>query len=289
MKRVLFTIAFILIALLLFLGFKKSGNKLTLEITGHRVNLAEAVDKALFGAKGSYAVAIKNLKTGEEYYRDENKIYDAGSLYKLATMLAVFEQIERGEISEDEIITGNVSDINRIMGVTNEEAEVEQETIEFTIKNALRQMITISHNYAAALLTQKVGVVKAQEAINRLGLKNTLIDSQDKPKITARDLLMLFEKIYKREGVSAYVSARALDLLLEQELNDRIPKYLPGEAKVAHKTAEIDYQKHDAGIVFTLKGDYVIVVLSESDNPSAASERIANLSKEVYEYFNKKN
>ncbi|MBI2622076.1 serine hydrolase [Candidatus Microgenomates bacterium] len=80
-----------------------------------------------------------------------------------------------------------------------------------------------------------------------------------------------------------------ISLLLQQELNDRIPKYLPKEAKVAHKTGEIDFAKHDAGIVFANSGDYLIVVLSESDNPSAASERIANLSKAVYEYFSKKN
>lgn len=289
MRKFVFFIAFIFIILLLLLGFKKSGSNLTLEITGHRTNLVETVDESLFGTNGTYAVAIKNLKTGEEYYRDQDRIFDAGSLYKLGTMLAIFEQVERGEISEDEIITGNVSDINKILGVSSEEAEVKQETIEFTVKNALRQMIAISHNYAAVLLTQKVGAGKAQEAIDKLGLVNTKIDTVDKPKTTAKDLLVFFEKIYKREGVSAYTSARVIDLLLEQELNDRIPKYLPKEAHAAHKTGEIDYQKHDAGIVFTPKGDYIIVILSDSDNPGAASDRMANLSKEVYKYFSKKN
>lgn len=280
-------------AVIIFLSFFAVKNiqldKFTLELVGTRKNLDQIIENALEGSKGTYSLAIKNLKTGEESYRDENRIFNAGSFYKLETMLTVLREIEKGELPEEEVLAGNVEEINKVLGVTTEEAELKEGTVDFTVESALRQMIAISHNYAAVLLTEKVGVKKIQEVINNLGLKNTLIDTQDRPKTTASDILLFFEKVYKREGVNAYVSQRILDLLLEQEINDRIPKYLPKEAKVAHKTAEIDYQKHDAGIVFTPKGDYIIVVLSETDNPSAASERIANISQEVYQYFDKKN
>ncbi|MBI2338432.1 serine hydrolase [Candidatus Daviesbacteria bacterium] len=290
MRKIFPILALFLVILLLFLGTKGiPKNKFSIELIGHRSNLEEMVAKSLENSAGTYAMAIKNLKSGEEYYQEADRIFPAGSLYKLGTMLATLEQIEEGEIREDEVISGDVSQINRILGISDEEAEVKQDRIDFTIENALRQMIAISHNYAAVLLTEKVGVNKAQEAVNRLGLVNTKIDTTDKPETTARDMLTFFEKVYKREGVSVYTSSRIISLLLQQELNDRIPKYLPKEAKVAHKTGEIDFAKHDAGIVFANSGDYLIVVLSESDNPSAASERIANLSKAVYEYFSKKN
>ena len=58
------------------------------------------------------------------------------------------------------------------------------------------------------------------------------------------------------------------------------------EISIAHKTGEIGYFTHDAGIVFSNKGDYIIVVLTESDFPLATEEQIADISKSVNEYFN---
>lgn len=44
---------------------------------------------------------------------------------------------------------------------------------------------------------------------------------------------------------------------LKQKINDRIPKFLPKEVVVAHKTGDMDYFEHDVGIVYTPKGDYI--------------------------------
>lgn len=290
MKKLVFVISLIFISLLLFLGFKRiSHERFTMELVGHKSNLEQVINNTLKDSTGLYAIAIKNLKNGEEYYRDKDRMFSAGSLYKLGVMLTAIQQLEKGEMSEDEVLIGNVKDINKILGVASDEAELKDGTVDFTIFSALRQMISISHNYAAVLLTQKVGTDKIQQVIEKLELKNTLINVEGRPKTTAGDLLTFFEKIYQRDGVNAYASHQIIELLLAQDINDRIPKYLPKEAKVAHKTGEIDFAKHDAGIVFTPNGDYIIVVLSETDSPAAASERIANISREVYEYFNKRN
>ena len=76
-----------------------------------------------------------------------------------------------------------------------------------------------------------------------------------------------------------------IDILKEQTLNDRIPKNLPQQTEVAHKTGELFGFKHDAGIIFGKKGDYIIVVLSETKNPKLSAEKIAKFSKEVFDYF----
>ena len=76
-----------------------------------------------------------------------------------------------------------------------------------------------------------------------------------------------------------------IGILSENKLNEGLPKYLPAGTKIAHKTGEIEGYKHDAGIIFTPKGDYLIVVMSNTDSPYGAEERIAILSKAVFEYF----
>jgi beta-lactamase class A len=82
-----------------------------------------------------------------------------------------------------------------------------------------------------------------------------------------------------------------IDLLKRQRLNSKIPKYLPSEIQIAHKTGELFEASHDAGIVYSPNGDYIIVILSESDEASRplANERLAQVSKEVYNYFNSSN
>jgi len=70
------------------------------------------------------------------------------------------------------------------------------------------------------------------------------------PQISARAAGALLEKIYLGKAVSQGASIEMKNLLLAQAVDDRIPKYLPENIKVAHKTGELDTLRHDAGIVY---------------------------------------
>ena len=109
----------------------------------------------------------------------------------------------------------------------------------------------------------------------------------DDPQTTPSDIALFFEKLYKDEFADAENTAKMLELLKNQQLNNKLPKLLPEGTIIAHKTGEIDYFSHDGGIVFAPKGDYIIVVFSKSDIPAAAEDRIAQISKEAYNYFNR--
>jgi beta-lactamase class A len=65
----------------------------------------------------------------------------------------------------------------------------------------------------------------------------------------------------------------------------QLPKYLPKETVIAHKTGEIGTFSHDAGIVYTKHGPYIIVIFSDSDIPKEAEETIARLSQATYAFF----
>ena len=78
---------------------------------------------------------------------------------------------------------------------------------------------------------------------------------------------------------------KMLTLLKRQRLNGKLPKYLPKQSIIAHKTGELDSYSHDAGIVYAPPGEYIIVVLSETTSRAQADERIALLSQSVYKYF----
>lgn len=247
-------------------------------------SLKEAVNTSLTDAKGTYAVAVKNLKTGENYFLDAHKIFEPGSLYKLWVMSTVIGQIESGKIVGDEILTDSIKQLNKDYNIDPESAELTNGTITLSVKDALNQMITISHNYAAMLLTKKVKLNSIEDFIVKNGFNESMVG--ESPKTTSYDIALFFEKLYKGQLANTENTSKMIELLKKQTLNNKLPKYLPGKTSIAHKTGEIDFLSHDAGIIFSEKGDYIIVILSESDSPKGAEERIAQISAAVFNYFN---
>lgn len=248
--------------------------------------LGQVIQNALVGTKGAYGIAVKNLKTSEAYFENEHKIYKSGSLYKLWVMATVYKQIQDGALTEDDLLSEDISTLNSKFNIDPEDAELTDGTITLTTRAALNQMITISHNYAALLLTEKVKLSSVAGFLKENGFTESEVGTNgDLPTSTPFDITLFFEKLYKGELANEQYTKEMIDLLKNQKLNDKLPKYLPKEIEIAHKTGELDYTTHDAGIVYAPAVDYIIVVLSDSNFPQGAEERIARLSKTVYDYF----
>lgn len=87
-------------------------------------SLKSTVTQALEGTKGDYAVYVKNLKTGEDYIVNGDRIFESGSLYKLWVMAAVFEKIHKGELKEraskediEKTMEGNILEQAELIGL----------------------------------------------------------------------------------------------------------------------------------------------------------------------------
>jgi beta-lactamase class A len=253
----------------------------------NEVRMSEGLQKAILpileNEKGEYSVVVKNLKTGEFYNLNEKHVYTSASLYKLWTMGTVFQKIEDGELTMEKTLSASIPTLNAAFNL-GEDAEATQGAITRTVETALEQMITISHNYSAILLTYNIKNASVQKFLK----DNAFSDSQTKtiPTTNAKDIASYFEKLYKGELVSKEASNQMLEILKRQELNDRIPKYLPERTVVAHKTGELYGVKHDAGIVYSEKDDYIIVLMSDTASQTKAAEVEAKISKAVWEYFN---
>jgi beta-lactamase class A len=256
--------------------------------------LGNIVEENFSEEDGDYAVVIKNLKTNEEYSFNENKKFNSASLYKLWVMGVAFQKIKDGEIDENQTLSADVKKLNETLstntptptpeGFVPELTPSEEVKISMTVTQAIEKMIELSDNYAALLVASKAGTFSVTNFLKTIGLNDSSFRSP--PKTTAKDTAAFFEKLYNGEIVDRDYSNRMIEILKMQTINDRIPKYLPKEIQVAHKTGELFGSKHDAGIVFTQKGDYIIVVLSDTKNTGIASEKIAKFSKEIFDYFN---
>lgn len=252
------------------------------------VFLKETVAQSLEGSKGDYAFSILNLQTGESHSLNEHKVFEAASLYKLWVLAAAYQQIQAGKLDLDEVITDEIPELNEEFHIASEEAELQDGEISMTVRDLLTQMITISHNYSALMLTKRLGSSTIIDFMKKTGFRESSFgESNGLPSTTAYDTQLFFKKLYNQELANGKYTAEMITLLKAQQLNEKIPKNLPNKVEVAHKTGELNYVSHDAGIVFMPGNNYILVALSESDYPPGAVERIARVSEAVYNYFKK--
>ncbi len=254
----------------------------TIKVTNSTA-LGQVVRSELEGTTGTYSVVVNNLKTNEAYYINEHEAFQAGSLYKLWVMAVAYEQIQKGTLPKDELLKSDVKALNEKFKLASGSAELQDGEVVFTVKQALDQMITISHNYAALILAQRIKLSNVETFLKTQGLWDSKIGQP--PMTTAYDISKFYEDLYTGKLADQQHTQEMLDLLKRQRLNGKLPKYLPQGTVIAHKTGELGFVTHDSGIVFTEKGDYIIVVMSESSFPQGAEERIAEVSRGVFEYF----
>jgi beta-lactamase class A len=248
--------------------------------------LSRIVQNALSGSQGRYGVYIKSLKTGETYTSHEHETFESASLYKLWVMGATYEAIANGALSGDQMLKEDVTVLNDKFQIASESAELTDGTIEQTVSDSLTKMITVSDNYSALLLAWKLRLSTIASYLIKYGFDESKVGVDgESPTTTASDIGQFFEKLYSRKLGDQTVTDAMLSLLKRQVLNGKLPKYLPADTVIAHKTGELDTFSHDGGIVYTPKGDYVIVILTDTSAPQAAVERIATISKGVYRYF----
>lgn len=262
------------------LGKKPTFTEIIARTLTPKPKLAALIEEELAGKTGTYAVVVKNLKTGEAFSINENYQFIAASLYKLWVMGQAYEEINNGNLNESDSVSLSRGEIEAIQGFRQE--DVRNNTY-YSVADAIQNMITVSDNDSAITLYTHMGTDKITGFLKKYNFANSVFETP--PKTTAKDITDYFNLLYNGRIVNRDYSIKMLQILIQQKLNDRIPKYLPQEIKIAHKTGELDTFKHDAGIINGPNGDYILVVLTDTPDPQSAAENIAVLSQKIYDYF----
>jgi len=267
-------------------------------------SLKENIDQELSKQEGTFAVAFKDLSTGKELLINDTLTFHAASTMKTPVLVEVYKQAAEGKFSfSDSLILKNEfksivdGSLFSLDSTDDSETELykhigEKRTISFL----LYQMIIVSSNFSTNLIIELVDAKNVSATMQQLGAKDIHVlrgveDGKAFEKglnntVTAKGLMILFEKMAKGETVSNAASQAMIDILLDQKFNEIIPAQLPANVKVAHKTGSINGVQHDSGIVFLPGGKkYVLVLLSKKiTNEKAAITAMASVSKLIYEY-----
>ena len=266
--------------------------------------LKRHITEVLSKQPGVFAVAFKDLTTGEEIVINEHELFHAASTMKTPVMVEVYKQVSEGKFSlKDSILIKNEF-VSIFDGSTfSISPSVDSDTLLYkeigkkrTVYSLMYDMIIVSSNLATNLIIELVDAKNVTNTLRSIGAKDIQVlrgvedtkafEAGMNNQVTAYDLMLLFEKIDKEELISSEASMAMMDILLNQQFNDIIPANLPKEVKVAHKTGSITGVQHDSGIVFLPNGrKYVLILLSKDlENESAGVSAMATVSKMIYDH-----
>ena len=159
-----------------------------------------------------------------------------------------------------------------------------------TVRELTRLMIQESDNIAALVLLDAVGVDSTNATAERLGLHATrLVDHRagdaGEHTTSAADMAQLFVGLASGQVINQHVSEAALALLELKQTVAWLGDGLPFWVKVAHKWGDLPEARNDAGVVFTPRGSYVAVALTEGGLPEESANVIARTSRLGYDYL----
>lgn len=239
---------------------------------------------------GTLGAVAHDLGTGERASVGADRRFTSASVIKLAVMMTVLAEAEAGGRSLDDRLPAPPDARVEGSGVIKDLADA----AEFSVRDLLTLMIIVSDNTATNLLIDLVGMDAVNAWCARNGLHGTVLarvmmDAAarargDENVTTPADVAALLTGLVRGELLGEAATAQALDVLLRQQCNDRLPRHLPPGAALAHKTGELDAVCHDAGIVLPKDRDPIIVVaLTEGiENQDDAAALIAETGRAIY-------
>ncbi len=229
--------------------------------------------------RGEAGILVKDLKTHQTLGINSSRLFPSASLVKVPIMAAVYQAEKEGRIKfSDELIVERKEKIR-----SSSKLYRARSGAKFTVRDVVERMITESDNTACNMIVDALGFGYLNQKFVEFGLKNTdlrrgVMDLKWRKAgienyTTAEDMALLLEKIYNGELVSKEASAQMLATLKRQKINDRLPKGLPVNMVIAHKTGLLCDTVSDVGIIFTDEGDFIICVLTADIHNFRAAKR----------------
>jgi beta-lactamase class A len=243
------------------------------------LDLQARVASATTVAAGSVGAVVIDLDTGRTASVQPRRPFPAASLFKLPILAEALRQgldpNARLEVRPEDWADGS--------GVL--QARVGER---LAVRELLRLMVQESDNIAALVLLDALGVEAVNSTMERLGLGGTRLRDhrQGEPGehvTTPADMARLLELIVSGRLASPTTSEQALALLELRQANAWLAEDLPWWVKIAHKWGDVPGARNDAGLVFSPRGSFVSVVLTEGVPPDQARRAIARTAAAAYD------
>ena len=267
--------------------------------------LAEKLKARIGEHEGDVAVVVKHIPTGKSFEHRSDEPMPTASLIKLAVMVEAYQQAHDGKLDLEQKVSLREEDKVPGSGILTTHFS---EGLQMPLQDAIRLMIAYSDNTATNLVVDQIGVGSVAERMESLGYPDTKLhakvfrrDTSVFPErsqqfglgsTTAAEMVGLLERLHKQELVSEQASQEMLEHLRHCEDNNKLARFLPAEASLAHKTGSVSDVRTDAGIMTTPAGPILICVLTRNNKDRSWGEQNAaellagEIARDVYRHYN---
>lgn len=236
--------------------------------------------------KGNYTIYFSDFDDESlSFGINEHYVHTAASVNKVPIVAALYYLASKNKINIDERV---VVQKNDIQDYGTGSLRYEKPGGTYSLKTLAKLALQQSDNTAAHILVKRIGMKQIQKIIEDFGLTQTNMANN---KTTLFDMYTLFKKIYKKEVTSPALTREILDFLKDTDIEDRIPKLLPQNAAVYHKTGDSVGGIHDVGIIEHDGTAFFIGVMTTDigDQEEETKNTIAKIAKIIFDFqINKK-
>ena len=282
MRKIFTVIIFTLVVLLIgrsltFLPRLMLFSNLKTEASALKNQIKEFIGKQ----KGNYSVYFSDLDiTNLSFGLNEHEVYIAASLNKLPIITVLYYLAGKGKLDLNEKVTVQKDDIQDYgTGIIRYQKPGEV----YSFKTLAKLSLQKSDNTAAHVLAKKIGTEKVQKTIESFGLTQTdMVNNQT----SLFDMYILFKKIYKGETTNPSLTKELLGFLRDTDIEDRLPKLLPKNAMVYHKTGDAIGNIHDVGIVEQDGTAFFVGIMTTDigEKEEETKKTIAKIAKKIFDF-----
>jgi len=251
--------------------------------------------------QGRVGVSAVMLETGETAELNGNEQFPMQSVYKLPIAMAVLHRASQEPQVLSQQVAMKPGDFVR-QGVRSPLRNLFPQGAQLSVRELLAQSISESDGTASDILLDLAGGPDGvMKYLQTLGIKDmTIADSE---KVIFKDwetqyrnsssphaMVELLRALNAGAGI-APAERQSLIYLMENSLGRRrLPKFLPKDVAVAHKTGTggmkdgVAAATNDAGIITLPNGKHILVCVYIADSTTGSREKvIADIGKAVYD------
>jgi beta-lactamase class A len=255
--------------------------------------------------RGKVAIAVKHLDSGESYYLNADEEMPTASLIKFMIMLEVYLQVAEGKVKLTDPVTLHKEDMVPGSGILTYHFS---EGAIFPLRDAVRLMMVYSDNTATNLVLDRIGLPSTNARMEAWGFPHTKINAKvfrgsttslnpertrkfGLGSTTARETILLLEKVHQDKVVSAEVCKTMLGHMKKCDDKLKLKRFLPTNVEVAHKSGTVSDARTDAGIIYLPSGPVAICVLTAHNDDTSwkddndANVLIGRVAQQVHQHF----
>lgn len=192
------------------------------------------------------ATAVAMVDLSDRGYSDvmynADTQFTSASTYKIFVAYAMINDVETGRRTWSSAINGTTWDA------------------------CLSRMIINSDNTCPEAYLASIGYSKFNEIVQSLGVSDKTAFQPYDMRTTAGDLALVLQKLYQGELMSEENKSKLLGLMSRQVYRQGIPTGVGGAGVVYDKVGFMDDLLHDAAIVHSDAGDYVLVIMTNGES-----------------------